>query len=50
MREVALRTLGLRLFDEQMIAGIALHEGHIAEMQTGEGKTLAAVAPSPFVR
>ena len=31
-----------------MIAGIALHEGHIAEMQTGEGKTLAAVAPIAF--
>ena len=37
--------LGLRPFDEQLIAGLALHAGNIVEMQTGEGKTLAAVAP-----
>ncbi len=44
-REAARRTLGLRLFDVQLIAGIALHEGKIAESRTGEGKTLSAVAP-----
>jgi preprotein translocase subunit SecA len=43
--EAAWRALGLRLFDEQIIAGLAMHEGRVAEMQTGEGKTLAAVAP-----
>ena len=45
VRELVHRELGLRLFDEQLIAGLALHEGHVVEMQTGEGKTLAAVAP-----
>ena len=45
VREVADRTLGLRPFDVQLIAGLALYQGQIAEMQTGEGKTLAAVAP-----
>jgi preprotein translocase subunit SecA len=45
VREASRRTLGLRPFDEQIIAGIAMHQGKIAEMQTGEGKTLAAVAP-----
>ena len=45
VRELARRALGLRPFDEQLIAGLALHEGHVVEMQTGEGKTLAAVAP-----
>ena len=39
-REAAVRTIGLRNFDVQMIAGIALHEGRIAEQKTGEGKTL----------
>jgi preprotein translocase subunit SecA len=43
--EAAWRALGLRLFDEQIIAGLAMHEGRVVEMQTGEGKTLAAVAP-----
>jgi len=46
VREVARRQLGLRPFEEQMIAGLALHEGKLVEMQTGEGKTLAAVAPA----
>lgn len=44
-REIARRTLGERPYDEQMLAGIALHHGRLVEMQTGEGKTLAAVAP-----
>ncbi len=42
VREAAQRTLGLRHFDVQMIGGISLHEGKIAEMRTGEGKTLVA--------
>ncbi len=45
VREVACRTLAQRPYDEQMIAGIAMHRGRVVEMQTGEGKTLAAVAP-----
>ena len=45
VREAADRLLGLRPYDEQLIAGLALHQGKLAEMQTGEGKTLAAVAP-----
>jgi len=44
-REVARRALGQRPFDEQVLAGVALAQGKIAEMATGEGKTLAAVAP-----
>ncbi len=42
VREVAKRTLNMRHFDVQLIGGIVLHEGKIAEMKTGEGKTLAA--------
>lgn len=42
-REASVRTTGLRNFDVQMIAAIALHEGRIAEQKTGEGKTLSAV-------
>ncbi len=42
-REASVRTLGLRNFDVQMIASIALHEGRISEQKTGEGKTLTAV-------
>ena len=42
VREAAKRTLGQRHFDVQMIGGIALHRGEIAEMRTGEGKTLVA--------
>ena len=45
VREASQRTLGLRHFDVQMIGGITLHEGRIAEMRTGEGKTLVATAP-----
>ncbi|KNY27523.1 accessory Sec system translocase SecA2 [Pseudobacteroides cellulosolvens] len=45
-REVSHRTLGMRHYDVQLIAGIALHEGKMVEMQTGEGKTLAAVLPA----
>src|SRR3954454_7670530 len=44
-RETARRLLGERPYDEQMLAGIALHQGKLVEMRTGEGKTLAAVAP-----
>ncbi|MFA5960269.1 MAG: preprotein translocase subunit SecA [Tatlockia sp.] len=46
VREVSTRTLGLRHFDVQMIGGIVLHEGNIAEMRTGEGKTLVATLPA----
>ena len=42
VREASFRTLGLRHFDVQLIGGMALHEGQIAEMRTGEGKTLVA--------
>ena len=45
VREAARRALGQRLFDEQVLAGLALAGGALAEMATGEGKTLAAVAP-----
>ncbi len=45
VREASKRTLGLRHFDVQMIGGITLHEGKIAEMRTGEGKTLVATLP-----
>jgi len=46
VREAALRVLGQRPFDVQVIGGIVLHEGKIAEMKTGEGKTLAATMPA----
>ncbi|MCZ6585684.1 MAG: preprotein translocase subunit SecA [Gammaproteobacteria bacterium] len=45
IREAARRSLGLRPFDAQLIGGITLHQGKIAEMRTGEGKTLAATLP-----
>src|ERR671918_1463473 len=45
VREASKRTLGMRPFDVQIMGGIALHEGKIAEMKTGEGKTLAATMP-----
>ncbi len=45
-REAARRALGQRAFDVQMLGGIVLHGGNIAEMATGEGKTLTAVAPA----
>ena len=45
VRETSVRVLGMRHFDVQLIGGIVLHEGKIAEMKTGEGKTLAATLP-----
>ena len=45
VREVASRTLGQRPFDVQLMGGIVLHEGRVAEMKTGEGKTLVATLP-----
>ena len=45
VREAAKRVLGLRHFDVQMIGGMVLHDGKIAEMKTGEGKTLVATLP-----
>jgi preprotein translocase subunit SecA len=45
VREAGVRTLGQRHFDVQIIGGLVLHEGKIAEMKTGEGKTLAATLP-----
>jgi preprotein translocase subunit SecA len=44
-REASRRTIGLRPFDVQMVGGMVLHQGKIAEMKTGEGKTLVAVLP-----
>jgi len=46
VREAARRVLGLRHFDVQLIGGMVLHEGKIAEMRTGEGKTLVATLPA----
>ncbi|MCP4009650.1 MAG: preprotein translocase subunit SecA [Proteobacteria bacterium] len=46
VREASKRSLGLRHFDVQMIGGMVLHEGKIAEMRTGEGKTLVATLPT----
>ncbi|MGC2238355.1 MAG: preprotein translocase subunit SecA [Pyrinomonadaceae bacterium] len=46
MREASVRVTEMRHFDVQMIGGIALHQGRIAEMRTGEGKTLVATLPS----
>src|SRR5579875_2864443 len=45
VREAARRTIGLRHYDVQMVGGIVLHQGKIAEMKTGEGKTLVATLP-----
>jgi preprotein translocase subunit SecA len=45
-RETSRRVLGMRHFDAQLVGGIVLHEGKIAEMRTGEGKTLAATLPA----
>ena len=45
VREASFRTIGLRPFDVQLLGGIFLHQGNIAEMKTGEGKTLTAVMP-----
>ncbi|MHC1743133.1 MAG: preprotein translocase subunit SecA [Syntrophobacteraceae bacterium] len=44
-REASIRTLGMRPFDAQLIGGVVLHQGKIAEMKTGEGKTLVATLP-----
>lgn len=46
VREGSRRVLGLRPFDVQLMGGMILHEGQIAEMRTGEGKTLVAVLPA----
>ena len=46
VREAAVRTIGQRHYDVQLIGGIVLHQGRIAEMKTGEGKTLVATLPS----
>ena len=46
VREAAIRTLGMRHFDVQLIGGMTLHQGRIAEMRTGEGKTLVATLPA----
>jgi preprotein translocase subunit SecA len=46
VRESARRTIGQRPFDVQLMGGVALHRGNIAEMKTGEGKTMAAVLPT----
>ncbi|MBT8098288.1 MAG: preprotein translocase subunit SecA, partial [Gammaproteobacteria bacterium] len=45
-REASVRTLGMRPFDVQLIGGMVLHDGNIAEMRTGEGKTLMATLPA----
>ncbi|MFQ5716018.1 MAG: preprotein translocase subunit SecA, partial [Nitrospinales bacterium] len=45
VREASRRALDMRHFDVQLIGGVVLHEGKIAEMKTGEGKTLAATLP-----
>ncbi|OQY15923.1 MAG: preprotein translocase subunit SecA, partial [Desulfobacterium sp. 4572_20] len=45
VREASVRVLGMRHFDVQLVGGIVLHRGNIAEMKTGEGKTLAATLP-----
>lgn len=44
-REASIRTIGLRHFDQQLIGGLVLNEGKVAEMKTGEGKTLVATLP-----
>src|SRR5215213_10677185 len=46
VREASVRSTGMRHFDVQLIGGIVLHQGKIAEMRTGEGKTLVATLPS----
>ena len=46
VREASVRTLGMRHYDEQILGGIALHFGKIAEMKTGEGKTLVSTLPA----
>jgi preprotein translocase subunit SecA len=46
VREASVRTLGKRHFDVQLVGGTAMHWGHIAEMKTGEGKTLTSTLPA----
>ena len=46
VREASRRVLGMRPYDVQLVGGIALHEGNVAEMKTGEGKTLVALLPA----
>ena len=46
VREASQRVLGMRHFDVQLIGGMVLHEGKVAEMKTGEGKTLVATLPT----
>ena len=46
VREAAWRVLGMKPFHVQLIGGIVLHQGRIAEMKTGEGKTLVAILPA----
>src|SRR5690242_3781078 len=46
VREASVRTTGMRHFDVQLVGGFVLHQGRIAEMRTGEGKTLVATLPS----
>ena len=46
VREASVRTTGMRHFDVQLIGGIVMHQGKIAEMRTGEGKTLVATLPA----
>ncbi|MFQ3629686.1 MAG: preprotein translocase subunit SecA, partial [Cyanobacteriota bacterium] len=46
VREAAKRVLGMRHFDVQLLGGMVLHDGQIAEMKTGEGKTLVATLPA----
>ncbi len=46
VREASVRTLGMRHFDVQLIGGVVLHQGRIAEMKTGEGKTLVSTLPA----
>ena len=48
VREAAYRQLGLKAFKVQLMGGITLHEGDIAEMKTGEGKTLTSIFSSIF--
>ena len=46
VREASVRTIGLRHFDVQLVGGLVLHYGKIAEMKTGEGKTLVSTLPA----
>ena len=45
-REAGVRAVGMRAFDVQLVGGMVLHDGNIAEMRTGEGKTLVATLPA----